>query len=880
VTNQHPTATAHFGQIRVLKCANNRLAPGDTPEIGSERLIAAYISQPRFAQTFGIEQPSSHTQRAAKQLQGGEWYHHFLCATRLADYLHYAGYNSAVMNIQGTGQPLSARPTQPAPGFASPLTSQGDSFRADGLELLLRVFDREGLTLVPALNLATPLPELERLRRTTSPQTSGLEWVGPDGRTWLQANGSRNGQAAYYNLLDPRVQQAVLRTIRELLERYGSHDALGGLALQLSSDGYAQLPTPEWGLDDATVARFENETSIQIRGAGPNRFAARHAALNGPHAQTWRAWRAAQVTRFYQQLADLVRAGNEGRRLLLTAERTFDHPQVTARILPKILNDIQLDAKLLDLGIDRAALMRLPGVTFCSTRYVAPVEPLPDRAVDLEVSDAFATLRRQATLPASNDTSPASAPLDLAPAALLYHRPQQFELSSIAIRSLAIANNFQLASQPLAHVSAIRQPYAVSLAEADAGVLLDGGEVLSLSGDAALRNTRQILQQLPVAGRVAELREQPLVVRSYSEPRRVTLLVINTCPWHTQAQIALELPEIVTMAPLADSPEESASTADTSQILEPGGPPLAFSLEPFAVHAVQFDSGGVKVTGATARLSEAARLELSARVADFGERDPRALRVLNSIPNAGFEPVGGGTLPGWRIVGNALGTAELDATNPHEGKTCLYVQSAGQPTVVESNAFPTPPTGQFAMTAFMRGKNLAAGTELRMVVEAECEQRTYRWSTLVGGARPGAHPLGEEWAPYPILVNALPLDSRGQMRVRFELTGAGEVWIDRISAYDLLFPLDFYRDAKAEYLEFVKKMVAAEDDFNKGRITDCVRRLEGYWPRFYTAYTPQQRVARQPSPQSTSPSQPPAEPASQATPSFSERVRRLIPKFR
>jgi hypothetical protein len=129
-------------------------------------------------------------------------------------------------------------------------------------------------------------------------------------------------------------------------------------------------------------------------------------------------------------------------------------------------------------------------------------------------------------------------------------------------------------------------------------------------------------------------------------------------------------------------------------------------------------------------------------------------------------------------------------------------------------------------------------------------------------------------------VNALPLQSRGKMRIRFELIGAGEVWIDEIRAYDLLFPLDFYRDKKAENWEFIQKIGAAEVDFEKGRITDCLRRLDGYWPRFYSAYTPQQRVARQPSPQSPPLSQPPAEPAPQTSPGVRERFLRLIPILR
>jgi hypothetical protein len=377
---------------------------------------------------------------------------------------------------------------------------------------------------------------------------------------------------------------------------------------------------------------------------------------------------------------------------------------------------------------------------------------------------------------------------------------------------------------------------------------------------------------------VTEVREQPLVVRSYTEPQRVTVLVVNACPWRTQAQIALGLPNIVTRTPLVPSQDERASMADQSQIVEPNGPPWTLSLEPFAVHAVQFDSGGVTVRGVTSRLSEGGKLELAARLAAMSQRDPRAPRVFKSLTNPGFELIGGGTLPGWRLVGNTLGTAELDATNPHEGRTCLYMHCNGQPLAVESDAFPTPPTGQFAMTAFIRGRNVAAGSELRMVVEAERENRANRWSTIVGGSTPGAHALSEQWSPYPILVDALPLQSSGKMRVRFELSGAGEVWIDEIKTYDLLFPLPFYLHKDREFWEFVKLIGAAQEDFKQGRITDCVRRLDGYWSRFYTAYTPlvEQRLASQPPPPTAATSLSTPEPPPQPSPGFREQLRRVF----
>ena len=47
-----------------------------------------------------------------------------------------------------------------------------------------------------------------------------------------------------------------------------------------------------------------------------------------------------------------------------------------------------------------------------------------------------------------------------------------------------------------------------------------------------------------------------------------------------------------------------------------------------------------------------------------------------------------------------------DATGPQEGKACLYFRNAGQFAAVESDPFPTPATGQLAMTVFARGENL------------------------------------------------------------------------------------------------------------------------------------------------------------------------------
>jgi hypothetical protein len=442
-----------------------------------------------------------------------------------------------------------------------------------------------------------------------------------------------------------------------------------------------------------------------------------------------------------------------------------------------------------------------------------------------------------------------------------------------------MAGEFQLACESLAHAAAIRKPYAVTLADADCDVIVDGGDSLPLVEDPALRATRLLLQQLPVAADVTEVREQPLVVRSYAEADRVTLLVVNACPWRAEAQLSLDLPGPVMATPLVPAQEDTLRALSIPRTLTRGGPPWTIALAPYDVQALQLDSGGVKLTGVTVRLSEAAKAELGARLTDLDGRDTDP-KTCAALANPGFEPLRGEEMPGWRLVGNA--TAELVASGPYAGTTCLRFQTNGEPAALESDPFPIPPTGQFAMTALVRGQNLAPGTELRMILQVDRERQVYRRAVIIGGQRPGTFPLEGEWRNYPILVNDLPLQSGEKMRVRFELSGDGEIWIDEIQTYNLLFPLPFYSGKHAEYWEFVKLRDTAEVDLEKGRIADCVRRLEGYWPRFYTAYTPvaQKRVATQPASSAETASALSPEPAEQPGPSLGEKIRNAIPLFR
>jgi hypothetical protein len=294
---------------------------------------------------------------------------------------------------------------------------------------------------------------------------------------------------------------------------------------------------------------------------------------------------------------------------------------------------------------------------------------------------------------------------------------------------------------------------------------------------------------------------------------------------------------------------------------------------------MRITAAGAKVAAVEVRVSDVARAELAARLAELNNRDTDP-HIYKPLANPGFEPLPEQPLLiGWRLLANpGVATAELDGTIPHEGGTCLHVRSNGPLAIVESDSFLTPPTGQFALTAFLRGRNLSPSTEVHMVLQTDGDPGAYRRSRIVGGQRPEPEALKDEWRPYAILVKDLPLASQHQMRVRFELVGPGELWIDDAKAYDLLFPLKFYSNKDPEWVVFQQLIGAAGYHYKHGQLTDCLRYMNGYWPRFYTAYTPPRsptRIARPPDPAQNADHVDSAAPPAEA-PGFTEKFWRLF----
>jgi hypothetical protein len=102
ITNLHPTAPAHFGQIRVFKRSTNRLTAGPVAKaVPHDRLIAAYLTRPTAVETLGATQAIDPISTANGVVTNcvDDSQTAYETATRMADYVHYAGYNSAIVNL-------------------------------------------------------------------------------------------------------------------------------------------------------------------------------------------------------------------------------------------------------------------------------------------------------------------------------------------------------------------------------------------------------------------------------------------------------------------------------------------------------------------------------------------------------------------------------------------------------------------------------------------------------------------------------------------------------------------------------------------------------------------------------------------------------------
>ncbi len=820
MSNCRDHAPAVYGKIRLLS-GEQLPRTGSLPPRQTQRLMAAYLDRPMFPENFSA--PETYDDWCGRSLDN--WNTFYEGGTRLVAYLQHVGYNGLMLSVLADGSTIyPSALVEPTPRYDTGVffTSAQDPLRKDVLEMLLRMFDREGLQLIPSLEFAAPLPELEAIYREGGPEAEALEWIGAEGIPWCAEHAPQRGLAPYYNVLNPRVQKAMLAVLEEVVERYAQHPSFSGIGIRLSAEGYAQLPGPDWGLDDATIAAFEQDTKIRVPGEGPERFARRAAFLTQePHLGMWLRWRADRLSRFYLKAQELVHSIRPGGRLYLAGAEIIGGPEISVK--PILSRHAMLADLLLRAGIDARNFQGDGQLMFMHPQRLQCGGTWLPGPRNWRWGKCPTAQRYFQALPATGS--------------LFFHVPREVRIPSFDQKSPIKPSYTWLVSQPAQSGAENRRRFIHDLAELDSQAMFDGGWLLPLGQEDAIRGLVLTYRSLP-AVRFRQVldqrwRSQPVTFRAATYAGRTYLYAVNDAPFRTTARIRVEAQGECRLEELTGLRRVPPLKLDDG-----GGMYWEIQLEPYDLVAVQLSEPNVRFSQTQVSIPKTIAPGLGREIGILGAR-AAALRnppPLDVLENPDFEkpadPRKG--IPDWSLIGREGAGIELDLNSAHGGKQSAHLSSSGPAARLVSRPLPVPGTGRLSISVWLRVADEKQQPPLRLAVEGKLGGRDYYRFAPVGRMPDGSMSgvaLGEQWAQYIFQMDDLPLEGLALLRARFDLTGPGEVWIDDVQIYNLTF-------SRPEILELSKLITLADVNLQNGQVCDCIHLLEGYWPRFLDENVP------------------------------------------
>src|SRR4030095_5283589 len=163
LVNRRTDLPALVGKINVL-AGPAELPPLKIPQPNfATRTMAAYYDKPLFVENFSATEAVD----AASGRSFRDWVTFYSAGQRLMQTLRQGGYNTLVLTVACEGSAIyPSHLFAPTPKYDTGtfFESGQDPVRKDVLELLLRLCDRNGIQLIPAVSFTAPLPELEPIR--------------------------------------------------------------------------------------------------------------------------------------------------------------------------------------------------------------------------------------------------------------------------------------------------------------------------------------------------------------------------------------------------------------------------------------------------------------------------------------------------------------------------------------------------------------------------------------------------------------------------------------------------------------------------------------------------------------------------------------------
>ena len=879
ISNTSRSATAKFGAIRV-SAGPESLPPvfADSSDVTSplpdSRIVACHISKPFLSESFGVGK--SYESWADRELH--DWSTFYLGAIRLTQYMKHFGYNAAFVSVYAEGSSLyPSESVSPSPRFDSGgyFSNGQDPRRKDVVEMLMRIFDREGLRLIPCVEFSGSIPELEEIRRTSPESSGGVNLVNSFGSVRTLVSSRDSIVFGGYNPIDERVQDTMNGIVSELVSRYASHRCFKGIGIQLSQNSFTHLPGEYWGYDDKTINRFAKVTNtkdlLESNESDLSRFRQRRAFLSAKIRPEWLRWRASELTKLYEKMTKSVKARGEDKSLYLLPTSLLESSEIKAEMRPSLHTPTDYESSLLRLGLSPNQLSKIDGLKLIAPYQVAPNIPLAKKRTSFvtSTSEEFQKIlgrdgRMFYKVSQRND---------------MLNRNRSKGSSSFFSNTgnyketLSLFETFNLSSG-IAH-----KGLCTSLANNDLRNIVHGGILMPMGQNNRTKKNRIVFQQLPPkdfidVGKTSN--ESSVVVRQASHNSRWFAYAVNTAPWSVKVTFDVAgLNANDQVISLADHRKVSRSNQSANQAANKTGK-LEVRLEPFEIFGMTCASNNnVSITGFSASVNEKIQNQLLVSLKKLQSLVRALPEQSNSmLQNSGFEgELKAREFSGWMHSNNASAKVERETGGAKEGDFSLHIDGSSKVTWIRKRLTEIPETGRLSILVWMKTKDSKSQPAVRVCVDGKLGSKEYyrfgefgslakRQSRLVSNSSDPSQ-LAEDWKPFAVHFDDLPAEGLSELMIGVDVYGSANMWIDQVQVFDRWFD-ENDRIAITQILARAAHQLQVEKDF-----AGCYHTLEGYWPKFLLEYSkkPSRTALLPPTPKPI-----------QRSPKVIQRMRELIPR--
>lgn len=809
--NRHAERGVSIGTVRVL-AGPDELAASEIEDESARRLpterrqFLSFYEKPLFAENFAS--PKSFDATTGQSWH--TWDTFLVGAKRWTQYLKANGYSAAMLVVAGDGSSLYPSPMlQPNPRYDSGIFSPqgGDPMRKDVVELLLRIFEREGLQLIPVFHFNAPIPALEKLRMSGAEGVESLTLVDVQGESRINTLRDASSSVSIYNPLDPTVQAAFSDVIAEFMERYRDHtNAMGGLGFLYSQDALQVLPGQSWGGDSATLRRFLAESGLTED--DDNGWFTR--LLNSQNRDVWLSWRQQKMAGWLDELKGMCQPAGS---VYLLGGNLFETQDAFSALAPSLRRSGDMPDALSRIGLPTEQISQDTEIIFLSPEELSPEKTLAQRRLNIQLQQT--TDVRNVFSEFSNTGT------------LFSHRYSWAEFDQLKDRRIfgKLQQQAPMRLQPLTPVGAWnRQHLARSIADHDSQFLVEGGWLTGFGQEEHLLPLVEVFTQLPNV-RFSDVpqvdTDQPqvgVVMRQALVDDQNWFYAVNPTPWPLVCRMQLSGQSTVLESIQGQLRFEDSETPEVLIEMEPFSLQAGFTNVSVVVTDYQVDVPAEVTSVLQDRLNALLPLVSQAAQAE-------AIGVLD---NPGFEAIGvspdGPQKFGWSYDNRNREAITLKREDAAEGQTCLSMVSEGPATWVRSNEFAAPETGRLSVSVLIRSDDPSVEPLLRISLLGDDGRHVYyRYGSLEGQARK----ITSEWQEFAVHFDDLPLNqSQGNLQIGFDLMAAGHVDIDQVRVFDR------WLDGQDSRALTQLLALAGYQLSDKQNVERCRRILDSYWPRF------------------------------------------------